>query len=78
MFQTFLTRRTLKGHLSTPRELQEHCKGTWALEHLRHLGTRRALEHLGTQGTWALAHLKETWALEALYLADSIWYLCIN
>ena len=28
--------------------------------HLRHLGTRMALRHLGTQGTWALGHLKHS------------------
>ena len=40
--------------------LEEHSKGTSkALEHLRHSGTRRTLEHSNTQ------------ALEALYLADS-------
>ena len=65
----------LQGHSKVTPRVLEHSKGTrarhsrqlgtWALDHLRHSGTRRALGHSGTQGTWALV------ALETLYLADS-------
>ena len=64
----------------------EYLKDTWALGHLRHLGTQALetlrhsrhlstwiLRHLGTQrALWALRHAS-TWSLEALkglYLAD--------
>ena len=54
MFQTFFTRRVLKGKWG-------HSKGTWALGPSRHLGTP-TLGHL--KGTWTIE------ALKALYLAD--------
>ena len=64
----------------------EYLKDTWALGHLRHLGTQALetlrhsrhlstwiLRHLGTRrALWALRHAS-TWSLEALkvfYLAD--------
>ena len=60
--QTFFTQRALKGKLdikensqSTLNSLEGHLKDTWALRHLRHLGTR-ALEEL--------EHSKDTWVLE--------------
>ena len=53
MFQTFLTRRALKGYLSTRRAFKGHSNGTRkglkAVEHLRHSGTQRALGHSDTQ-----------------------------
>ena len=45
MFQTFFTRRALKGESGTQRALQGHS------------GTQRAFGDSGTQGTWALRHL---------------------
>ena len=43
------------GHSGTwEPEVLGHSKGTWALEHSRHLGTRALKGHLGTQ---ALGHL---------------------
>ena len=53
-----------------------HLKGTWALGHLRHSGTRKERGHSKTQGTWtldlsdtwALGHLKDTWAAETFEL----------
>ena len=59
------SRRALGGHSEGICALGGYLKGTQALEHLRHSGTRalRALEQLGHSGTWAL---------EALYLADSM------
>ena len=58
--------------LKTLRHLR--YSGIWralghsATRHLRHSGTPSALGH---SGTWALGHWKGTWALDALYLADS-------
>ena len=40
-----------------------HSEGTWVL--------RRYLKHSGTQSTWTLKHSSSTWALKALYLANS-------
>lgn len=61
--KTFLTRRALKEKLDTQRELQGHL-GTLALKAPGHLGTLRALMHLGTQSTWTLDHSGTcTWAL---------------
>ena len=40
-----------------------HSEGTWVL--------RRYLKHPGTQSTWTLKHSSSTWALKALYLANS-------
>ena len=57
MLQTFFIRRALEGKLGTRALGNLRDLGTWAL---RHSGTRRALKHSGT------------WALQLLYLADSI------
>ena len=38
MFQTFLTRKTLKGKFGTERALKVHFKGTGALKTLKALG----------------------------------------
>ena len=75
--------RALEGHLGTwgNRALERHLStrtlkalGHLASQALRHLGTRKALGHLGT---WSLRH-SGTWALEALYLADSCLKLMIQ
>lgn len=88
MFQTFLTRKTLKGKFGTERALKVHFKGTGALKTLKALGQSStwgtqapeghldslALRHLGTQ---ELGHSKGIWShliqtLKALYLVDFI------
>ena len=77
----------MRGHLGTWRGLEGHSdtwalealrhlstEGTWVLRALRHLDTQ-AFEHLKYLGFLALGHSRHsdthTWALEALYLADS-------
>ena len=87
MLRTFLTRRHSKTTWSLKRHsrvTQRTLQGT--LGHSRHSGTRalNALghskdspalghsRHLGTRAYEAFGYLKGTWALEALYLADSI------
>ena len=75
------SQRAIK-HLGTQRGLG-YLDDTWVLGHSE--GTRRALGHmrhsspravraLGHLGTWALGHSgsQGTWAVKALYLADSI------
>ena len=59
MLQTFLTQRTLKRKLGSPRALQGHS-GTQGIGNLSPLGTGKTFErHLGTWVlvTQALGHL---------------------
>ena len=67
MWQTFFAQRTLKRH---SRSLQGHLdtQDTQTLEHLRHLGTQKALWHSGTQG---IDHLG-TQAFEALRFSKGV------
>lgn len=67
MWQTFFTRKALKGKLTTPRAL-EGGLGTRAVKALGHL-RNPALEVLGnSKDTWALGHSRHfvTWALRHL------------
>ena len=70
MWQTFFAQRALKGH---SRSFQGHLdtQDTQTLEHLRHLGTQKALWHSGSQG---IGHLG-TQALEALRFSKGILVL---
>ena len=68
MFQTFLTRRALKGYLSTRRTFKGHSNGTRKTLQWHSKGTQssRAFEALGySKGTWTFGHSKE--ALEARF-----------
>ena len=64
-FQTFFTRRVLKGKMGIQKALQEHLH-TRALKAFEELGneTLEVLGHLKcTYGTWAIRYLS-IWALE--------------
>ena len=61
LFYSKRTQKELKGYLGT--------HGTRALDHLRHLDTLTALGH--SKRYWALKQ-SGTWALEGLYLANTL------
>ena len=63
MLQDFLTCRTLKRKLGTPKTFQGHSKGTWALRHSKRkkMGTPKAFQ----------GHTKSTQALKALVHLDT-------
>ena len=60
MFQTFLTRKTLKGKFGTQRALKGHLKGTGALKALKALGQSSAWGTRAPEGhldSLALRHM---------------------
>ena len=83
-FYSKSTQRKIGLSRGTPRALWGDSKGTWALEHLRHSGTRRThghSRHLGSRRATRVleGHLGTALkALEALYLADSFKYKKIH
>ena len=64
MYQTFLTRKTLKGKPGTQKALQGHSNVT-QIAH-GYLSTPRALRHLGTPWALELPRHVGTWELEAI------------
>ena len=69
MLQTFLARRAFKGHF-------EHSKETpRVLGHSTHSGTRKVLEHSGTQGTWEFERYLNTRVIKAFGNSKGTWTL---